>query len=61
VARLALALPALGEASRLHAAHALEAAEVALAGEEGQEEGDDHGDEGPSQQLHPYPLGVAWR
>jgi hypothetical protein len=36
-----------------HAAHALEAAEVALAGQEGQAEGNDHYDEGPSQQLHP--------
>ena len=36
-----------------HAAHALVAAEVAPASQEGQAEGDDHGDEGPSQQLHP--------
>jgi hypothetical protein len=36
-----------------HTAHALEAADVALAGKERQAEGDDHGDEGPYQQLHP--------
>lgn len=35
-----------------HAAHALEAAEVALAGQKGQGEGDDYGDKRPSQQLH---------
>ncbi|HET7247048.1 MAG TPA: hypothetical protein VFJ07_19660 [Streptosporangiaceae bacterium] len=35
-----------------HAAHALEAAKVALACQEGQAEGDDHSDECPSQQLH---------
>jgi hypothetical protein len=36
-----------------HAAHALVASEVALAGQEGQAEGDDHSDERPSQQFHP--------
>lgn len=35
-----------------HAAHALEAAEVALTGQQGQGEGDHYGDERPSQQLH---------
>ena len=39
-------------AAASHAAHALEAAEVALADQESQAEGDDHSDEGPSQQLH---------
>jgi len=42
----------LGAASS-HAAHALVAADVALACQEGQAEGDDHSDERPSQQLHP--------
>jgi hypothetical protein len=36
-----------------HAAHALVAADVALACQEGQAEGDEHSDERPSQQLHP--------
>jgi hypothetical protein len=40
-------------AASSHPAHALEAAEVALAGQEGQAERDYHGDERPSQQLHP--------
>jgi len=35
-----------------HAAHALEAAKVALPGQEGQAERDDYSDERPSQQLH---------
>lgn len=47
---LLLLLP-LGAAAS-HAAHALEAAKVALASQEGQGEGDDYGDERPSQQLH---------
>jgi hypothetical protein len=45
-------LPLAGVAS-LHAAHALVAADVVLAGQEGQAEADDHSDERPSQQLHP--------
>ena len=52
-ARRALPLRLRGAGSSSHAAHALVAAEVALASQEGQAEGDDHGDEDPSQQLHP--------
>ena len=47
---------------RSHPAHALEAAEVALAGQQGQAEGDDYGDEHPSEQLHeerPLPVGLG--
>jgi hypothetical protein len=36
-----------------HAAHALEAADVPLARQQGQANGDNQGDERPSQQLHP--------
>jgi hypothetical protein len=39
-------------ATASHAAHALVAAEVALAGQESQAEDHDHSDEDPSQQLH---------
>jgi hypothetical protein len=49
----ARALPVpLAEAASLHAAHALETADVAPAGQEGQAKDDDHGDQRPSQQLH---------
>jgi hypothetical protein len=44
--------PDVTEGAGSHAAHALEAAEVALANQEGQAEDDDHGNEGPYQQLH---------
>ncbi len=48
-------LPALtiADVTPSHPPHALIAADVALAGQEGQAEGNDHNDEGPSQQLHP--------
>lgn len=52
VTEAATSLPvAVGSAS-LHAAHALEAAEVALPGQQGQAQRDDYSDERPSQQLH---------
>jgi hypothetical protein len=53
VARAGPFPPAVGGAGFSHAAHALEAADVSLAHQQGQADGDDQGDERPSQQLHP--------
>jgi hypothetical protein len=49
---IAATVPTLAGAASSHAAHALETADVALAGQQGQTEGDDHGDKRPFQQLH---------
>jgi hypothetical protein len=54
-------LPVIASTVSSHAAHALEAAEVALAGQESKAEGDDYGDKRPSEQLHVRPLPVGLR